>query len=70
MHVILNMDDHDNRFELPLLDGRRWHRAIDTARSAPEDASDPGTEPVVADDAFYLVGGRSAVVLVSAAANR
>ena len=66
VHVILNMDDHDNRFELPLLDGRRWHRAFDTARPAPEDASDPGAEPVVDDDAFYLAGGRSAVVLVSA----
>jgi isoamylase len=66
VHVILNMDDQELAFELPLLDRRRWHRAFDSALPAPEDASEPGAEPPVLDDASYRAGARSAVVLVSA----
>jgi glycogen operon protein len=58
IHVILNMDDRENAFELPHVEGRCWRRAFDTA--------DEGTEQPLVDDTHYLAGARSAVVLVSA----
>jgi isoamylase len=66
VHVILNMDDQELEFELPRLDGRGWRRSFDSARPAPDDASDHGAEPPVDDDRFYRAGARSVVVLVSA----
>jgi isoamylase len=66
IHVILNMDDHENAFELPQVEGRRWLRAFDTALPAPDDAADEGTEQPLADETRYVAGPRSAVVLVSA----
>jgi isoamylase len=66
VHVILNMDDQSLDFELPAVEGRGWRRAFDTALPAPDDASEPGAEPRVADDRVYRAGARSAVVLVSA----
>jgi glycogen operon protein len=65
VHLILNMDDQELPFELPQLDGRHWRRAFDTALPAPQDASDPGDEPVVPDAGVYHAEPRSAVVLVS-----
>jgi isoamylase len=58
IHVILNMDDHENAFELPHVEGRRWRRAFDTA--------DEGNEQPLVDDTHYVAEARSAVVLVSA----
>jgi glycogen operon protein len=34
---MLNMDDCARRFDLPVLDGRRWCRIIDTAQESPND---------------------------------
>jgi isoamylase len=62
VHVILNMDDQELDFELP---GGIWRRAFDTALRPPDDASEPGDEPLV-DPGSYHAGPRSAVVLVSA----
>jgi len=66
VHVILNMDDQELDFQLPTVEGRCWRRAFDTALAPPDDASEPGREPPVADDRVYQAGPRSAVVLVSA----
>jgi glycogen operon protein len=66
IHVILNMDDRENTFELPKVEGRRWLRAFDTALPTPDDAADEGTEQPLADETRYVAGARSAVVLVSA----
>ena len=66
LHVILNMDEQSLDFELPAVEARGWRRAFDTALPAPDDASEPGAEPRVADDRVYRAGGRSAAVLVSA----
>jgi isoamylase len=66
IHVILNMDDRENTFELPQVEGRLWRRAFDTALPAPHDAADEGTEEPLLDDTRYVAGARSAVVLVSA----
>jgi hypothetical protein len=60
--VILNMDDHDLEFEL---DGRPWRRAFDTSLRSPDDASEPGREPPVADPRRYRALARSSVVLVA-----
>jgi glycogen operon protein len=45
--------------------GRRWRRAIDTARPAPDDALAPDTGPVVAVKQKLRVESRSLVILVS-----
>jgi glycogen operon protein len=37
IHVVLNMSDHAIMAELPVLAGRRWHIAIDTAAAPPDD---------------------------------
>jgi glycogen operon protein len=47
-------------------DGRRWHRAVDTAAEPPADCFDPGAEPAVPDGPLPLPA-RSVAVLVAAA---
>ena len=37
LHVILNMSDQAVDMPLPLIDGRRWHLALDTSRASPLD---------------------------------
>ena len=61
---MLNMDDQDLDFELPIVPGRRWHRAFDTALPSPEDAAEPGAEVAISGVAC-MVKGRSVVVLLS-----
>ena len=51
-------------FDLPPLDGRGWHLAVDTAESAPLDAAEPGQEKRITN-ASFCAQGRSVVVLVS-----
>ncbi len=64
LHIMLNMDDQDLDFELPIVPGRRWHRAFDTALPSPEDAAEPGAEVAISGVAC-MVKGRSVVVLLS-----
>ncbi|ALL70560.1 Glycogen debranching enzyme (plasmid) [Paraburkholderia caribensis MBA4] len=62
LHVILNMDDSMHRVALPALDGRDWHRIVDTARNSPADiVASPHEGPTEADDC--QVQARSVVVL-------
>ena len=64
VHAIFNMYWEPVAFALPPVEGRRWHRAVDTFRPAPADIVDPGKEePVDADR--LTVEGRSVVVLIS-----
>jgi isoamylase len=65
VHVILNMDDQALDFELPPVEGRTWRRAFDTSLAPPDDASEPGREPLVANGRAYRAAARSAVVLLS-----
>jgi glycogen operon protein len=37
LHVVLNMDDFARQVVLPVLNGRRWRRIVDTARDSPDD---------------------------------
>jgi glycogen operon protein len=64
IHVLLNTYWEPLDFELPPLDGRGWHLAVDTAENAPLDAAEPGKEKRVANTSFSAQG-RSVVVLVS-----
>ena len=64
VHIILNAQDEPQRFWLPRPPrGRRWLRAIDTARPSPEDILATGDE-VELDEPTYDVRDRSVVVLV------
>jgi glycogen operon protein len=62
IHVLLNMHDGRLDFELPSLEGRSWKRVADTARPAPEDFSEPGSEPPVTEPTYWAEG-RSVVIL-------
>ncbi|MBX3427472.1 MAG: glycogen debranching protein GlgX [Pirellulales bacterium] len=64
VHVMMNMYWEPLEFALPEVAGRRWHRVIDTVLESPQDAVDPGQEPLV-EGPNYRVAGRSVVVLIS-----
>ena len=51
-------------FELPVVAGRSWFRALDTSQPSPDDIADPGKETPVPGSS-YTVQGRSIVVLVN-----
>jgi glycogen operon protein len=64
LHLILNMFHLGLDFELPVLDGHRWHRVLDTACPGPRDLPAPGDEEPVDAHSFHA-HGRSVVLLVS-----
>jgi glycogen operon protein len=64
LHVMLNMDDCNLEFEIPVLQGKSWSRVIDTSLSSPDDIVDSGQEVPITDPTYY-VNGRSIVVLAS-----
>jgi isoamylase len=64
LHVMFNMFWESLDFELPMVPGRRWRLAVDTAQPSPHDIADPGTEPELLGTS-YKVQGRSVVVLVN-----
>jgi len=64
LHVMLNMEASDLNFAVPVVQDRRWYRAIDTAQPAPDDIVEPGSEVTVLEST-YLVKTHSAVVLIS-----
>jgi isoamylase len=64
IHVMLNMDGGALPFELPIVHGRRWHRAVDTSLPSPDDIAEDGQE-VAISDGMYMVNGHSVVVLIS-----
>jgi isoamylase len=67
IHVMMNMHWDSLDFELPVVQGRRWCRAVDTAQAPPYDISDSSAEPEVAGST-YTLQARSIVVLVNRAA--
>ena len=69
-HIFLIANAHweAHEFELPVLPGWGWIRAIDTSCDAPFDIADPGDPITAIDSPRYLVGPRSVVVLVGRAA--
>ena len=66
LHVMFNMFWDSLDFELPVVPGRRWCVAVDTARASPHDIADPGSEQDVLGST-HRVEERSVVVLVNRA---
>lgn len=64
IHAIFNMEETALPFELPIVAGRRWFRAIDTVLPAPLTVAAEGTEVPITTPA-YVASPRSAIVLVS-----
>ncbi len=62
LHVIFNMSDDPQVFELSECTDRSWHLAVDTARPSPEDVFPPQEQPIV-DGCIYRAQARSLVVL-------
>jgi isoamylase len=62
LHVIFNMFWESLEFEIPLVPGRRWFLAIDTAQPPPHDITDSGCEQEVPGNKRW-VEARSVVVL-------
>ena len=62
LHVVLNMSDDAIQVELPMLSGRRWHLAADTAEAAPGDVIAPRGQ-VALPAPVHRVSSRSVVVL-------
>jgi len=66
LHIMFNMFWDSLDFDLPILPGRRWFLAVDTARPSPHDIVDPGSEAEAPGDT-HVVEGRSIVILVNRA---
>jgi len=64
IHVVLNMEWQDLDFDLPPVEGRRWHRLVDTALPSPDDIVNP-EESIVISGNVYRAQKHSVVVLVS-----
>jgi isoamylase len=64
LHVMLNMSWEELAFEVPVVKGRSWFRAIDSGLPSPQDAAEVGKEEPV-DGATYRVGPHSVAILVS-----
>ncbi len=65
IYLAVNGSLRDESFELPGPPrGSHWVRVVDTARAAPADISEPGSEPPV-EPAYILVGAESCVLLRS-----
>ena len=64
IHVMFNMYWDTLKFEIPSVPGRKWYKVIDTAQPSPMDIVEPGQETLIPED-FYLVEGRSSIVLIS-----
>jgi len=66
LYLMFNGDSRSLRFApCPAPPGKRWYRAIDTARPAPEDILAAGQEQEMAQQDRLVVQGRSLVVLLS-----
>ena len=64
IHVILNMEWEDLDFDLPPVEGRQWHRLVDTALPSPDDIVTPD-ETVMIDGNMYRAQKHSVIVLIS-----
>jgi len=62
IHAVLNLSDEAIEAELPLLPGRRWHLAVDTAAEAPGDVAAPPAQRLLTGH-VHRVSSRSVVIL-------
>ena len=47
LHILFNMSDNNLSMELPVLQGRKWHLAVDTSRTVSLDIIEPERQRVV-----------------------
>jgi isoamylase len=65
IYVALNSHWEAHSFELPRLPiGMKWHVFVNTSMEPPEDVWEPGSEPLLQEQAWFLLGPRSVVILV------
>ncbi|MBD3174927.1 MAG: glycogen debranching protein GlgX [Armatimonadia bacterium] len=65
IYVAMNSSWQAFPIELPgLPEGRRWHMAVNTALATPDDIHAPGDEVPLDDQGSFLIGDRSAIVLI------
>ncbi len=62
LHVMINMSNRRRRFEIPVLPGLGWYRAVDTGKPPPFDIVEPHRQESVRHRQ-YLLERRSLVVL-------
>ena len=65
IYQIFNSHWEPGSFDLPLLNGKKWHRVIDTHLNSHSDILEHGKEIVLSDQNSYLVNERSVVVLAA-----
>lgn len=65
IHAIVNMDEVDLEFELPVVAGRRWFKTIDTSDDSIGDITDPGKEIWLLDQDKFLAKSKSVIVFIS-----
>ncbi len=64
--MMFNAGTNGTEFSLPPLPlGFRWRLAVDTSRSAPQDFSAAGEEPLLDNSTTYHAGSRSSVILLA-----
>jgi glycogen operon protein len=64
LHVMMNMDDGELGFDVPVVSGRQWHRLVDTAQPSPDDIVESDLAVTVVGNT-YAVQAKSVVVLAS-----
>jgi isoamylase len=65
LHVMMNMHWEGMDFEVPGVEGRQWHKVVDTGLVGADGCLDEEAKAPVVSDGSCPVGGRSIVVLVS-----
>src|SRR5581483_4270627 len=66
IYVAANMHWEGQTFHLPApRAGEAWHVVANTGASAPEDAFEPGSEPLLENQEAIYLASRSMVILVS-----
>ena len=63
LYLIANAHWEAHEFELPVVSGWEWTRAVDTSRESPLDIAEPGRPDQLTDPFRYRVQPRSVVVL-------
>jgi glycogen operon protein len=65
IYVAMNVHWESHGFKLPKLPiGMNWHIFANTAMPSPEDIWEPGSEPMLQEQSWIMLGERSVVVLV------
>ncbi len=71
VHVLLNAYWEPLTFDLPgLVNGRRWHRIVDTALPSPQDFTAPDQSPALDEPRYSLAARSSALLLARPIAER